>query len=122
MKIFRFDPEAGKEDEQFGSVKAVISKVLQLDDRAEINAVYFRPHESISHQQTVTQRLFLLVKGHGWMKSEGGKFTVTEGQAILWDKDEWHETGTEIGMTAVIIEAEYIDSIELIPLLQEDES
>jgi quercetin dioxygenase-like cupin family protein len=122
MKLFRFDPQAGKEDEQFGSVKAVISKVLQLDDKAEINAVYIRPNESISHQQTVTQQLLLLVEGQGWVKSgPDEKLVIQAGQALFWERDEGHEIGTETGATAVIIETVNINPAELMPILQENE-
>ena len=122
MKIFRFDPEVGKEIEQFGSVKAIISKVLHLDAKAEINAIYLHPNGKIGRHQAATQQLFLLVDGDGWVRGESdGEQAVREGQAILWEKDEWHESGTERGMTAVIIEGENVDPVELMPLLQEDE-
>ncbi|MGB7876713.1 MAG: hypothetical protein WBL25_20205 [Anaerolineales bacterium] len=122
MKIFRFEPEAGKEDDQFGSLKAIIARVVQMDDEAKINAIYLQPNKSMSHQQAMTQQLFLLVKGNGWVRSESDKIlAITEGQAMLWEKDEWHESGTENGMTAVIIETVNIQPAELMPLLQEDE-
>ena len=38
MKIFRFDPGVGQEIEQFGSVKAIIAKILHLDDEAAISS------------------------------------------------------------------------------------
>jgi len=122
MKIYRFNPEIGQGDEQFGSVKTIIARVLQLDGRAEINAVYINPGEHLSVQQVMRQQLFLLVDGEGWMQSESGeKKTVRQGQAIFWEKGEWHESGSETGMTAVIIEAGNIDPAKFIPLLQEDE-
>lgn len=122
MRIYRFDPEVGKENGQFGSLKAIIARVVQMDDEAKINAIYLQPNKSISHQQAMTQQLFLIVKGNGWVRSESDKIlAITEGQAILWEKDEWHESGTENGMTAVIIETVNIQPVELMPLLQEDE-
>ena len=122
MRIYRFDPEVGKEDDQFGSLKAIIARVVQMDDEAKINAIYLQPNKSMSHQQAMTQQLFLIVKGNGWVRSKSDKIlAITEGQAMLWEKDEWHESGTENGMTAVIIETVNIQPAELMPLLQEDE-
>ncbi len=121
MRIYRFDPEVGQEDEQFGSVKAIIARVLQLDDRAEINAVYIHPDERISVQQVMTQQLFLLVDGEGWVKHEvSEKKTVRQGQAVFYGESELPELGTESGMTAVIIGNIVIDPVKLMPLLQED--
>jgi quercetin dioxygenase-like cupin family protein len=122
MKIFRFDPEVGQEIEQFGSVKAIISKVVHLDNEAVVNCVYIRPNGKIGYHQAVTRQLFLLVEGNGWVRSESDeKHAVQGGQAVFWEKGEWHESGTETGMTAVIIEGTNVDPAELMPPLQEDE-
>jgi hypothetical protein len=123
MKIYRFDPEVGKEDEPFGSVKAIIARVLQLDNKAEVNAVYIHPGEHVTVQQAMTQQLFLIVNGEGWVKNVSGeKKTVRQGQAIFWGESELPESGTEAGMTAVIIGNIDIDPVKLMPLLQEDKS
>lgn len=122
MKKFCFDSDVGKEIEQFGSVKAIISEILHLEEEAEISSVYIRPNGKIGRHQAVTPQLFLLVQGEGWVRGAAGKkLSVREGQAIFWEQDEWHESGTETGMTAVIIEAVKIDPAELMPPLQEDE-
>lgn len=123
MKVFRFDPAAGKEIEQFGSVKAIISRILHLETEAEISSVYIRPNGKIGYHQAVTPQLFLLVQGTGWIKgATEEKLSVREGQAIFWEQGEWHESGSETGMTAVIIEGINIDPAELMPLLQEYDS
>ena len=123
MKIYRFDPEVGKEDGRFGSVKAIIARVLQLDNKAEINAAYIHPGEYLSVQQEMTQQLFLVVDGAGWVKNDSGeKKTVQQGQAIFWGESELPEAGTEKGMTAVIIGNINIDPVKLRPLLQENKS
>ena len=122
MNIFRFDSDVGKEIEQFGSVKVIISKVVHLEAEAMINCVYLRPNGKIGYHQAATRQLFLLVEGQGWVRSESAeKHAVREGQAVFWEKDEWHESGTETGMTAVIIEGVSIDPAEFMPPLQENE-
>jgi quercetin dioxygenase-like cupin family protein len=121
MKIFCFDPEVGQEIEQFGSVKAIIAKILHLENEAAISGVYIRPNGKLGHHQAVTSQLFLLVQGDGWVRGETEeKVIVHEGQAIFWEQGEWHESGSEKGMTAVIIEGIHIDPAELMPPLQED--
>jgi quercetin dioxygenase-like cupin family protein len=123
MKIFRFDPEVGQEVEQFGSVKAIISKILHLENEAAISSVYIRPNGKFGHHQAVTPQLFLFVQGEGWVRGETDeKLAVREGQAIFSEQGEWHESGTETGMTAVIIEGIHIDPAELMLPLQENET
>jgi len=121
MKIYRFNPEVVKDDEPIGSVKAILDRVLQLDNKAEINAVYIHPNVHLSVQQEMTQQLFLLVDGEGWVMNEAGeKKTVRQGQAVFWGESELPESGSESGMTAVIIGNINIDPAKLMPLLQED--
>ena len=123
MKIFRFDPEVGKEIEQFGSVKAIISRVVHLNEKAVVNCVYIRPNGKIGYHQATSQQLFLLVEGQGWVRGEADeKHAVRGGQAVFWEDGEGHESGTETGMTAVIIEGIHIDPAELMPPYQEDRS
>ena len=122
MKLFRFDPEVGQQIEQFGSVKAIISKILHLENEAAVSSVYIRLNGKLGHHQAVTSQLFLLVQGEGWIRGETEeKLPVREEQAIFWEQGEWHESGIENGMTAVIIEEINIDLAELMPPLQEDE-
>ncbi|WP_176483714.1 hypothetical protein [Bacillus sp. FJAT-45066] len=33
---------------------------------------------------------------------------VQTGDAVFWEKDEWHETKTETGLIAIVIESEEI--------------
>jgi quercetin dioxygenase-like cupin family protein len=122
MKMFRFDPEIGSGAEQFGSVKAIISKVVNLESEAAINVAYIRPMERIGFHQAIAPQLFLLAEGEGWVRNETDEITpIREGQAVYWEKDEWHESGSETGMTAVIIEGVNFDPAKLMPLLQKDE-
>lgn len=47
----------------------------------------------------------------GFVRNEKDEyFKVVSGDAVFWEKDEWHETKTGIGLTAIVIESE-----ELIP-------
>lgn len=122
MKLYSFDPEANRENDQFGSVKTLIAKAVALEPEASVNLAYIRPAERIGYYQEAAPQLFLLVEGAGWIRNEFDEvFPVKAGQAIFWDQNEWHESGSETGMTAVIIEGISFDPEELMPLLQKDE-
>jgi hypothetical protein len=67
--------------------------------------------------------LFLLVDGTGWVQNNfDERKTVKQGQAIFWGESELPESGTDSGMTAVIIGNIDIDPVKLLPLLQEVKS
>jgi len=97
MKIFRFDSQVGKNIDRYNSSGFVIARVLHLFDEAAVNCAYLSSGGVIgSHQATIPQ-LFLVVQGEGW------------------EKEEWHESGTETGMVAVIIEGVNFDPAKLMP-------
>ena len=122
MKLYSFDPKVHQETDQFGSMKAIIAKVLALEPEAGVNVVYIRPTERIGFYEEVTPQLFLLAEGQGWIRNEFDEiFPIQEGQAVFWEQNEWHESGSETGMTAVIIEGISFDPAELMPLLQKEE-
>ena len=61
------------------------------------------------HQATVPQLLFV-VNGEGFVCNEKQEYVkVQAGDAVFWTKDEWHETKTDTGLTAIVIESETLD-------------
>lgn len=116
MNIFRFDPEVGKSIDRYNSSGFTISKIAHLSAETFIHCAYLNSGGVIGYHQATVPQLFLVVKGEGWVRSESNeRIPIYAGQAALWQKGEWHESGTDIGMTAIIIEAEYIDPTDLMP-------
>jgi len=119
MRIFRFDREVGKEIQQFGSLNVVMSKILRLEGDAVINSAFIQAGGKIGYHQAVNPQLFLLVQGTGWVRAGSDQIaTVRAGQAVFWEQGEWHESGSETGMTAVIIEGTHLDPSEWMPVLK----
>lgn len=66
------------------------------------------------HQATVPQ-LFLVVLGQGWVTGPTReRVPIAAGQAAFWEKGEWHESGSNSGMTAIVIESEALQPDELL--------
>ena len=61
------------------------------------------------HRATGPQ-LFAVVEGSGWVSGGGGgKVRVKAGQAAYWESGEEHESGTDRGMTAIVVECPTFD-------------
>ena len=117
MKLFRFDPEVGKSIDAYGSSGFVISRIVRLFDEAVVNCAYLEANGVIGFHQAVIPQLFLVMQGEGWVRSSSPeRTTIQAGQAVYWGKGEWHESGTEMGMIAIIIEGVNIDFSRLVPL------
>jgi hypothetical protein len=116
MKIFRFDSQVGKNIDRYHSSGFVLARVLQLFDEAAVNCAYLRSGGHIGYHQATIPQLFLVVQGDGWVRGESlPKTSIKAGQAAFWEKEEWHESGTETGMVAVIIEGVNFDPAKLMP-------
>ena len=116
MKLFRFDPDVGRTFGDYESSRFVISRVVHLLDEATIHCAYLDAKGKIGYHQTAGPQLLLVVQGEGWVRGKSpDKTAIRAGQAAFWEKGEWHESGTETGMTAVIIEGSDVNPAKLMP-------
>lgn len=106
MRVFNYSRSAGKEITKFGS-QFVMSRITQTESSVHIGAMYLDKEGLIGFHQAVTPQLLLIVSGEGLVRGEENELVkVKEGDAVFWNKDEWHETTTEKGLTAIAIEGE----------------
>ncbi len=116
MKIYRFDPGVGKGIDRYNSSRFIISRIAHLLDDAVINCAYLDANGVIGYHQANIPQLFLVVQGEGWVRGESLERTLIKtGHAAYWEKGEWHESGTQTGMTAIIIEGINFDPAKLMP-------
>lgn len=110
MKIFQFGPEVGKSIDQYQSSGFIISRIAHLPGEAFVNCAYLSPNGWIGYHQAAAPQLFLVVQGDGWVRGKSSERTsIQAGQAAYWEKGEWHASGTETGMTAILIESANLD-------------
>lgn len=118
MQLFRFDREAGRAIDRFGSVGFGLTNIARLAAPASVRCAYLQPGGVIGYHPAASAQLLLVVHGAGQVRGEGEAWqAITTGQAAFWETGEWHETRTEAGLTAFIIEAETLDPAALMPRL-----
>lgn len=106
MKLYQFNKETGKTITQYDS-HFVMSRITQTEKAAHIVCMHLGENGLIGYHQTVVPQLLLIVNGEGWVRGEQDDYIkVQSGEAVFWDKDEWHETKTDTGLTAIVIESE----------------
>jgi mannose-6-phosphate isomerase-like protein (cupin superfamily) len=58
------------------------------------------------HPATAPQ-LFVAVRGSGWVSGgDGEREPIEAGEAVAWELGEEHESGSDEGMTAIVVEGE----------------
>jgi mannose-6-phosphate isomerase-like protein (cupin superfamily) len=106
MELYRFDKEMGKAISKFDS-DFMMSRIIQTEMATHIGCMYLEVDGVIGYHQAVTPQILLIVAGEGEVRGEKDEyFKVQAGDAVFWEKDEWHETRTKKGLTAIVIENE----------------
>lgn len=109
MEIYKFDKKTGKRITKFDS-NFVMSRIIQTEKTAQISCMYLEANGVIGYHQTAVPQLLLVLNGDGYVRGEKEEFIkVQAGDAVFWEKDEWHETKTDKGLTAIVIESEELN-------------
>ncbi|MDE0582363.1 cupin [Planococcus sp. A6] len=112
MKLFKFDKSIGKKISKFNS-DFIMSRITQTAQPAHIGCMHLEENGVAGYHQAVSPQLLLIVGGEGLVRGEKEEYVEVEaGDAVFWNKDEWHETKTNTGLMAIVIESE-----ELLPIM-----
>jgi quercetin dioxygenase-like cupin family protein len=91
-----------------GSVSA---RVRRLAPEAHAVVIEIGPGGVVGRHPAVVAQLFVVVRGTGWVSgADGLRIQISAGEAVLWEPAEEHESGSDEGMTALVVEAEQIDA------------
>ena len=112
MELFKFNKNCGKKITRFNS-DFIMSRIIQTTQVAHISCMHLEKDGVVGYHQAVSPQLLLIVSGEGLVRGEQEDyFKVGAGDAVFWNKDEWHETRSAEGMMAIVIESE-----ELVPAM-----
>lgn len=120
MKIYSFNKNNGKKIEKFNS-DFIMSRIIQTNNQANIGCMHLEQNGVIGYHQAIVPQLLLIMNGEGYVCSEKKDYyKVQVGDAIFWEKDEWHETKTDSGLTAIVIESEELNPSMFMSLAAEE--
>lgn len=117
MRLFRFDKQTGQTITAYGSSGASVSRVLESATGAFVVSIHLEANGLLGFHQATENQLFMVVQGSGWVRdAHSGRIDINSGQAAFWETGEAHETGTETGLTAIVIEG---PGLQPAPAMQE---
>jgi hypothetical protein len=116
MKLYHFGPQAGRPISAFDSVNAVMTPIQRMSGDVQIGCMRIGPQGIVGYHQAVGRQLFLVVDGSGWVRDETSeRIPMSAGVAAYWTDGEWHESGSESGMTVLVLEGETLDPAQYLP-------
>ncbi|EJQ82981.1 MULTISPECIES: cupin [Bacillus] len=116
MKIFDFSEKSGKRISVFQS-NFIMSKIVNHQGNVHIGAMHLQENGIIGYHEAVVSQLLLIMDGEGYVcGADKEKVKIRAGQAVFWEKGEFHETSTEHGLLAIIMEAENLEQSIVMPI------
>ena len=106
MEFFRFGKEDGKKITKFNS-DFIMTRIIQTNKVTDIGCMHLDRKGIVGYHQAAGPQLLLILNGEGYVRNDKEEYYKVEaGDAVFWGKDEWHETKTDVGLTAIVIESE----------------
>ncbi|EJV45461.1 Uncharacterized protein BC141101_01378 [Bacillus toyonensis] len=116
MKVFDFSEKSGKRISVFQS-NFIMSKIVNHQGNVHIGAMHLQENGIIGYHEAVVSQLLLIMDGEGYVcGADKEKVKIRAGQAVFWEKGEFHETSTEHGLLAIIMEAENLEQSIVMPI------
>ena len=110
MRIAGFGAERAFGIDAYGSAGVTIAPLTaSLVKGVPVQAACFRiaPGGRIGRHPASVPQLLAVIEGSGWVSGgDGEPRPIGAGEAVWWESGEEHETWTESGLTAIVIEGE----------------
>ena len=108
MKLVQF--EAASAITQFDSRGATIAGIARCSGHVQVAFLELEPGGVVGMHEATCPQLFLVVEGEGRVRSgDDEPITLAHGQGALWAAGELHETVSDAGLTAIVVEAETLE-------------
>ncbi len=110
MKLVRF--EAARAITQFDSRGATVAGIARCSGHVQVAFLELEPGGTVGMHEAASAQLFLVVAGEGRVRSgESEPMPIAQGQGAFWESGELHETVSDTGLTAIVVEAETLELI-----------
>jgi quercetin dioxygenase-like cupin family protein len=97
---------------QFDSHGATIGGIAKCAGQVRVSVLELEPGGVVGMHEAACPQLFIVADGSAWVRAgEGERVALGKGEAAYWETGELHESITEHGLTAIVVEA---DSLELL--------
>ncbi|GGA90625.1 cupin [Ornithinibacillus halotolerans] len=107
MQIVNFGKAAGNEINNYDSILSTYSKIMKTEEPTNIGLIHIEKGGVVGYHQAPVPQLFVVVNGEGWVEGEDKKKVyLKSGEGVFWNKGEGHLSGSDEGLTALVIQSE----------------
>lgn len=81
-----------------------------LDGSGQVGCIHLDPGGVVGRHPAPIPQMLCIIDGEGHVSgADGAVHPIQAGQAAVWEAEESHESSTETGMTAIVIELQSIE-------------
>jgi quercetin dioxygenase-like cupin family protein len=105
VEILRFDAGRAKQVTEYESKLAAAAAVADGAGETHVYVVYLEPGGEIGPHVAGSGQLFFAAAGSGWVAGgDGERVLLAEGEAAFIARGEVHSKGSDVGMTAFMVQ------------------
>lgn len=109
MQIFKFGQEVAHHITHYNS-NFDMSRIVITEKPAHVGCMYLAANGIVGLHQATSPQLLIVVSGQGWVRSDSQEgIKISTGDAVFWVTGEWHETKSDAGLMAIVIESDELD-------------
>ena len=109
MKKYDFTQKLANQINNYQSIDAFYTKIMKTVEPTNIGFIYIEPGGVVGMHKAPVPQLFIVIQGEGWVCGENQKKIILKaGEGVLWQAGEAHESGSQSGLTALVIQSEQI--------------
>jgi len=106
MEITSFVPNTSRSVSEHGSIGFRVAPLIQ-GEHVSAACIRLDPGGVIGRHEAVGRQIFAVVEGSAVVSGDDGvEYRLSEGQAAIWQPSEMHETRSEDGLVAIVIEGD----------------
>ncbi|QDP99073.1 cupin domain-containing protein [Lysinibacillus fusiformis] len=110
MEIYKFTIDVGKTIDNYNSISAFYTKIMQTVEPTNIGLIYIEPGGVVGLHEAPVPQLFVVIQGEGWVSGDDSKkVALKHGEGVLWQTGQAHASGSDTGLTALVIQSKQIE-------------
>lgn len=106
MQVYHFKKENGYDVINYQSLAASYTKIVKTEEATNIGLMHIEPNGVVGYHQAPVPQLYIVVAGEGWIEGNDKKrILLKAGEGVFWEEGEGHASGSDRGMTALVIQS-----------------
>ncbi|RAG84961.1 cupin [Streptacidiphilus pinicola] len=112
MQIFQFDRDE-RDIPYHGSTGLLATRIAAGEGPVRLTQLKVAPGGTIGTHPATDAQLFLVIAGSGWVAGpDGVRVPLGVGEGARWDAGEVHTSGSDSGLTALVVEGAALALVE----------